>query len=128
VAAFGFVLNRIAIKPVLGKSDWAPLISTVGISIIIVRGVLSLFGPTAHYMETPVTGITSIGGMTVSTEGIMLFGVGLAAIVGFTYSPKSPDRKGYAATIQDPVGQALWNKYHQGLRLYVNHCLWTGCA
>jgi branched-chain amino acid transport system permease protein len=108
VAAFGFVFNRIAIKPVLGKSDWAPLISTVGISIIIVRGVLSLFGPTAHYMKTPVTGITSIGGVTVSTDGIMLFGVGLAAIVGlYIFLQRARIGKDMRATIQDPVGASL---------------------
>lgn len=108
VAAFGFVLNRIAVKPLIGKSPWATLISTLGVSIILLRSILATLGPTAHFVETPFTGITHIGTMTVATEGIVLFGVGSAAIVGLhLFLRRARVGKDMLATIQNPVGASL---------------------
>lgn len=108
VAAFGFVFNRIAIQPVRARSTWAPLISTLGMSLILLYGILATLGPTAHFLETPFTGITHIGTMGVSTEGIVLFGIGSAAIVWLhSFLRRARIGKDMRATIQNPVGATL---------------------
>lgn len=108
VAAFGFVFNRIAIQPVLAKFLWAPLITTIGMSMILLHGILATLGPTAHFVETPFTGITHIGTVGVSTEGIVLFGIGSAAIVGaHLFLRRSRIGKDMQATIQNRVGASL---------------------
>lgn len=108
VAAFGFVFNRIAIQPVRARSTWAPLISTLGMSLILLYGILATLGPTAHFLETPFTGITHIGTMGVTTEGIVLFGIGSAALVWlYLFLRRARIGKDMRATIQNPVGASL---------------------
>ena len=108
VAAFGFAFNRIAVQPLITRSPWTVLLSTIGISMILLHGVLATLGPTAHFVETIFTGITYIGEISVATEGIVLFGVGSAAIAAVhLFLRRAKIGKDMQATIQNPVGARL---------------------
>ncbi len=108
VAAFGFAFNRIAVQPLITKSPWTVLLSTIGISMMLLHGVLATLGPTAHFVETILTGITYIGEISVATEGIVLFGVGSAAIAAVhLFLRRAKIGKDMQATIQNPVGASL---------------------
>ena len=108
VAAFGFVLNRIAVQPLIARSPQAVLLATIGISMMLLHGVLATLGPTGHFVETIFTGITHIGELSVSTEGIVLFGIGSATIAAVhLFLRRAKIGKDMQATIQNPVGASL---------------------
>ncbi len=108
VAAFGFALNRIAVQPLIARSSQAVLLSTLGISLMLFHGVLATLGPTGHFIETAFTGITYIGELSISTEGIVLFGIGSTTIASvYLFLRRAKIGKDMQATIQNPVGASL---------------------
>ncbi len=108
VAAFGYVFNRITIQPVINKSSWTVLLSTIAMSMVLLHGIMSAMGPSGKLVTTPITGLTQLGPMSIRTEGIMLFAVGLVAILGtYTFLRTARTGKDMQATIQNPVGAKL---------------------
>ena len=109
VAAFGFVFNRIAIQPLIDKPFWVPLISTIGVSMMMKHGALAILKENSSFpMDTIFTGLAHLGEVTVRTEGIVLCGIGVAVIVAvYLFLQRSRMGKDMKATIQSPIGAGL---------------------
>ena len=107
VAAFGVLLNRTTVNPLLG-SMWGGILATIAVSMILLNGITAIMGPTAHLIETPFEGIVQLGEIRISKESMGLFGVGSATIiVVLIFIQKSKIGKDMRATIQNPVGAGL---------------------
>jgi branched-chain amino acid transport system permease protein len=108
ISGFGFLLNRIAIQPLVTKSPFTILLSTIAMSMIILHGTLAVMGPTGHLISTPISGMVRMGPINLRTEGIMLFSVGLIAIISvYLFLERAKIGKDMQATIQNPVGAKL---------------------
>lgn len=107
VAAFGFVFNRVVVKPLLG-SLFSGMIATLAVSMLLMYGVQAILGPNSYVVDSPFTGITQIGDIRLSTESIVLFGIGLITILTIMmFINKTRIGKDMQATIQNPVGASL---------------------
>jgi len=108
VAAFGVIINRIAIQPLIERPGWATILATIGIGLMMQHGALGTLGPSGYLVITPFTGITYLGGLRVATESIVLLGIGSAAIVALhLFLRRAKIGKDMRATIQNPVGARL---------------------
>ena len=107
VAALGVLFNRTTVRPLLG-SMWGGILGTIAVSMILLNGITAVMGPTAHLLETPFSGIIQFGGLRISKESLILFGVASATIVAvLLFIQKSTIGKDMRATIQSPVGASL---------------------
>lgn len=108
VAAFGFVLNRVAVRPLLSRPPWLILIATLGISMILLQGTIGIVGRTGLSIRSPFSGYTNIGGLTIAKDRIMVLCVASVSIVALYILIKATKLgKDMRATIQSPVGAAL---------------------
>jgi len=109
VAAFGLALNRVAIRPLLGRAaPWVILISTLGVSNILLQGTIAIIGRRGLSLMTPLVGYINLGALTIAKDKIMLVVVGLIAMmVLFIFLKRARLGKDMRATIQSPIGASL---------------------
>jgi branched-chain amino acid transport system permease protein len=80
VGLFGIILNRVAIQPVLGISPLNVLLSTLGVSLIMMHGGVAIWGAVPRQIKTPFTGVKDVFGVRISEESLALFVVGAIAL------------------------------------------------
>ena len=73
VPVIGLVVSRVAIRPLMGASMLMPLLSTFGVSMILLHGAVRLWGPTPRQLEAaPFQTVFRPGGVAISAQSLML--------------------------------------------------------
>jgi branched-chain amino acid transport system permease protein len=86
MAAFGFVLERAVLNPILGQPAFAVVMVTIGIGFI-ARGLVTMipgWGTDTHMLETPFRGeVVRAGGLVLAAEHLVIIAatVSLAAVL-----------------------------------------------
>ncbi|MGA7105357.1 MAG: branched-chain amino acid ABC transporter permease [Candidatus Deferrimicrobiaceae bacterium] len=87
-AALGYLLERFALRPLRGKSGvstLAPLISTIGVSILLENAAHKLFGAGNHLFETPFAEIRfHVGSATVYLVQASILGIAVLLMAGLS--------------------------------------------
>ena len=85
----GYCLERFALRPLRGKqgvSHLAPLISTIGVSILLENVAHHLFGAGNHPFRTPFAEVSfQIGTITVYLVQIVIFVIAIILMIGLSY-------------------------------------------
>ncbi|WP_019241613.1 MULTISPECIES: branched-chain amino acid ABC transporter permease [Bacillus] len=85
----GYLLERLALRPLRGKqgvSHLAPLISTIGVSILLENLSHHLFGAGNHPFRTPFAEMSfQIGSITVYFVQIIIFVISVALMMALSY-------------------------------------------
>jgi branched-chain amino acid transport system permease protein len=89
-AAYGWTIERIAYRPLRGSYRLAPLISAIGMSILLQNAVQLLQGARVKSLPPIVTGgfhLFEEGGFVVQMSWlqVIIIGITLALMVGFTF-------------------------------------------
>jgi branched-subunit amino acid ABC-type transport system permease component len=102
VGAFGVVVERLIIRYLYGRII-DTLLATWGLSLFLVGGVTTLFGPQGRSLSTSF-GNVSVGGVNLSAYNLLLIGV-TAALALLTWALARFTRFGLIVrgTMQDPV-------------------------
>ncbi len=87
-AIMGYLLERLALRPLRGRpggSPLAPLISTIGVSIILENAAHKLFGAGNHLFETPFAEIRfTAGGVTVYLVQAVILAISILLMAGLS--------------------------------------------
>ena len=87
-AVMGYLLERLALRPLRGKpggSSLAPLISTIGVSIILENAAHKLFGAGNHLFETPFAEIRlEVGGVTIYLVQVVILAIAILLMTGLS--------------------------------------------
>lgn len=76
LAVFGFVLDAVVLRQVIGKPQFSVVMLTIGLGFLMRSGASIAFGSDMRQMPTPFdTGVTRVG-------GLMLSDVSLAVVIG----------------------------------------------
>jgi len=108
VALFGFIVNRIAVQPLISKSPWTVLLSTIAVSMIVLHGVVTIRGANPGVVQTGFDKVFRLGEVGIATENIIVLVIGLTIIIAVhLFLRKAKLGKDMKATIQDPTGANL---------------------
>jgi branched-chain amino acid transport system permease protein len=86
MAAFGFVLERAVLNPILGQPAFAIVMVTIGIGFV-ARGVVTMipgWGTDTHVIEAPFRGeVLRAGGLVIAAEHLVIIAatIALAAVL-----------------------------------------------
>ena len=111
-AAMGYLLERFALRPLRGKpggSHLAPLISTIGVSIILENVAHKLFGAGNHLFETPFAEIRfDVGPITVYLVQVVILAISILLMAGLSlWLRKTRAGKALRATAENIETAAL---------------------
>jgi branched-chain amino acid transport system permease protein len=89
-AIYGWTVERIAYRPLRGSSRLAPLISAIGMSIVLYNSVQLLQGARNKVLQPVITGNiplmdTEFGTVSISLLQIIIILLTVSLMVGFTY-------------------------------------------
>ena len=82
MALAGFLVNRVTVRPFLGQSELVVILSTVALSFVLLNGSLVVWGSTPKGVDEPFNEIVKVGGVYITTAGVLLVGVCFAAVLG----------------------------------------------
>jgi branched-chain amino acid transport system permease protein len=107
VAIFGFIINRLAIRPLLTAHPLSTLLSTLAISYIILNASV-IFWPYPKAVKPPITGEVVICGVHATNASLVSLLIG-AIVIGALYFflTKVKLGKEIDATSQNLVGASL---------------------
>ena len=99
----GMVIERICLRPMRGVSGTAPMITTIGVSFILINVVLMIWGPQTKPFPRIIPDIRwSFFQAEVTLRQVLLAGVGLALMVALHYLvQRTALGKAMRATAQD---------------------------
>jgi branched-chain amino acid transport system permease protein len=103
-AVLGFLIERVAYRPLRNRSRIIALLSAIGVSIILQNSIVVIFGPQPIIMPTAVvpTGFVEILGARIRVLQIMIIIVSLVLMVVLTWIVKGTRMgKAMRATSQD---------------------------
>jgi branched-chain amino acid transport system permease protein len=111
-AAMGYLLERFALRPLRGRtggSPLAPLISTIGVSILLENVAHKLFGAGNQLFETPFAEIRfEIGPVTVYLVQALILAISLLLMAGLSlWLHKTKAGKALRATAENLETAAL---------------------
>ena len=108
VGIIGLVSNRLAVKPLVEGPPLAIMLSTMGLSIIIMYGAMIIWNVDARSIVSPMEGNQNLHGAVLSNTSLVLCGVGvLSLIVLRPFLTRTTIGKALRATAQDRVGANL---------------------
>lgn len=102
-AVLGMAIERLALRPLHGTSRIAPLLATIGLSLVLDQAVQLLFTPNPRALPSPLPDWRwQIGGGSIGTLDLLILAVGLGA-AGLLYAFLRFTKLGWAvrATAQD---------------------------
>lgn len=82
MALAGFLVNRVAVRPFLGHSELVVILSTVALSFMLLNGSLVVWGSEPKGVDEPFNEVVKVGGVYVTTAGMLLVGVCFTAVLG----------------------------------------------
>jgi branched-chain amino acid transport system permease protein len=100
----GFLIERIAYRPLRGRSRIIPLLSAIGVSIIMQQLIIIVFGPKPITMPAMAVSSASfsIGGIRIRILALVIIAVSALLMLGLTYLVRSTRiGKAMRATSQD---------------------------
>jgi len=100
----GFLIERIAYRPLRGRSRIIPLLSAIGVSIVLQQLIIIIFGPKPVTIPTLALSSASVSflGVNVRVLALVIIAVSAALMIGLTYLVKSTRiGKAMRATSQD---------------------------
>lgn len=100
----GFLIERIAYRPLRGRSRIIPLLSAIGVSIILQQMIIIVFGPTPITMPTLAMNVASIniGGVRIRLLALVIIAVSLLLMGALSYLVRATRiGKAMRATSQD---------------------------
>ncbi len=103
-SALGWAVERVAYRPLRGKSRIIPLLSAIGVSIILQNVLIIIFGPEPIVMPTAVvpTGFVTVFGVRIRILQFVIIGISLLLMGILTYIVKGTRMgKAMRATSQD---------------------------
>jgi branched-chain amino acid transport system permease protein len=103
-AVLGWLIERIAYRPLRGRSRIIPLLSAIGVSIILQQSIILVFGPTPITMPTLAISSASVQlfGVKVRLLALVIIAVSVVLMAGLTYLVKATRiGKAMRATSQD---------------------------
>src|SRR5262245_51106783 len=112
-ALYGWTVERVAYRPLRGAPRLAPLISAIGVSIVLQNYVQLAQGARVKVLPPLITGSVKLGSsgdfaVTISTLQIIIVVVTFALMVGFTWLIQAtPLGRAMRATEQDMTMAAL---------------------
>jgi len=111
-ATYGWTLERVAYRPLRGASRLAPLISAIGVSIVLQNYVQLAQGARAKPLQPLITGSMTFpverGQVTISFLQVAILLLTIALMAGFTWLIKvTPLGRAQRATEQDAAMAAL---------------------
>ncbi|MCJ7791798.1 MAG: branched-chain amino acid ABC transporter permease [Dehalococcoidia bacterium] len=108
VAAFGVIVNRLAIRPLIKASPVTIMLSTMALSFIIIYLGNFIWTNQARQIEAPFQETLQVAGITMSGQTIMLIVVGIVAVILlYLFLDKTQLGKLMRATSQDMTGARL---------------------
>ena len=81
MALAGFLVNRVTVRPFLGQSELVVILSTVALSFVLLNGSLVVWGSEPKGVDEPFNQILKVGGVHITTAGLLLVGVCFAAVL-----------------------------------------------
>ncbi|MHB8050698.1 MAG: branched-chain amino acid ABC transporter permease [Coriobacteriia bacterium] len=102
--ALGFLIERIAYRPLRGRSRIIPLLSAIGVSIVLQQLIIIIFGPKPVTIPTLAISSASVSffGVNIRVLALVIIAVSAALMIGLTYLVKSTRiGKAMRATSQD---------------------------
>jgi branched-chain amino acid transport system permease protein len=121
-ALLGIAIERFIIRRVRGGEALRVLALTVGAQLIIMTGVLAIFGPRDKTVPSVVTGIIRIGNVIMPWERIIALIVSIAIMLGLFFFIKfTKSGQAMRAIAQDPEAAAL-----QGIKVNFMYTLSMG--
>ncbi|MBE0476103.1 MAG: branched-chain amino acid ABC transporter permease [Coriobacteriia bacterium] len=103
-AALGWTIERIAYRPLRGASRIIPLLSAIGVSIILQNLIIVVVGPNPVIMPSSVVpqGFITVAGVRVRVLALVIIGVSMTLMAGLTWLIRSTRiGKAMRATSQD---------------------------
>ena len=82
MALAGFLVNRVTVRPFLGHSELVVILSTVALSFMLLNSSLVVWGSEPKGVDEPFNEIVKVGGVYVTTAGMLLVGVCFTAVLG----------------------------------------------
>ncbi len=102
--AIGFLVERIAYRPLRGRARIIPLLSAIGVSIVMQQSIILVFGSKPVTIPTLALSSASIvvGGIRIRVLALIIIVVSAVLMAGLTYLVKSTRiGKAMRATSQD---------------------------
>ena len=108
-AAWGMLIERVAVRPFVRAKSNAWLMSTVAAGIILENVVMFTFGKEPRSLVLPVSGEAfSLGGLAVSPLQVAILVVAIAVALGLTaFARRTRYGKALAAIVQNPQAAGL---------------------
>jgi branched-chain amino acid transport system permease protein len=112
-AVYGWAVERVAYRPLRGSSRLAPLISAIGMSILLENYVQLAQGARVKPLQPMIPGTLTLASsahfhVTISVLQIVIFFLTLALMAGFTYViRRTPLGRAQRATEQDMTMASL---------------------
>jgi len=103
-AGLGWLIERLAYRPLRGRSRIIPLLSAIGVSIILQNLIIIIWGPEPIIMPTSMvpTGFVEIFGVRIRVLQFVIIGVSLLLMGALTYIVRNTRMgKAMRATSQD---------------------------
>jgi len=90
MAAVGFLIDSVIVRRIIGQPQFAVIILTIGLGIIMRAAAGMIWGTQPLSMPTPFTGTSSIGGAIIGNERLAIIAATVILITGlwafFRYS------------------------------------------
>lgn len=108
-AALGWVIERVAYRPLRQSPKLTALITAIGVSFVLQNLVMLTFGARDRYVPNPLPAVSwSIGGITVTGMQALIFGTTGLMMVGVQqFVQRTRLGQAMLATAQDPVAARL---------------------
>ena len=81
MALAGFLVNRVTVRPFLGRSELVVILSTVALSFMLLHGSFVVWGSEPKGVDEPFNEIIKVGGVYLTTAGLLLVGVCFVAVL-----------------------------------------------
>lgn len=84
-AGFGLVIERIAVRPVLHTNQMAPIITTLGVSVVIESGLNLYFGPGQKKFPNLIDNPDIVwGSVSFSTSQLIILGLAIILMISLS--------------------------------------------
>jgi branched-chain amino acid transport system permease protein len=100
----GLAIERIAYRPLRGRSRIIPLLSAIGVSIILEQSMILIFGPESIIVPESIIPMqfVTVFGSRIRVLALIIIGLSVALMLGLTYIVRSTRiGKAMRATSQD---------------------------
>lgn len=108
VAAFGIVVNRVMIQPLIHISEVLPMLSTLALSLMLLNGGSAIWSYNAFSLPFPMSWEAHLGGLTFSAITVTVVVIGFGTVVAlWLWLSKARFGKEMRATVQNLTGARL---------------------